>query len=432
LSRAGLAIELAVLVFASCLPAPKTGCRTTDDCLHNRVCLLGTCRPGPAQAELDANADVVATSDLIAASPTETDVPSGTSDGGLSVDDGNGGAENGRGCTTSTDCLRGNCVDGICCDLACRSSCYACAQLYTGKLDGTCAPIGAGKKDPHGACMDETATNQCGNDGYCDGVGACQKADKTQSCGTASCSGTKYIPASTCDGVGGCKAVSPIDCGSFACSLAAGGCLTTCMGNVDCSSTTYCDLTLAKPLCMPKAKPGDADNCGTDGSKCTTGLCVDGVCCSASCARSCYACNIPGKLGTCSAVAQGALDPKGVCVVSGTTCGTNGQCNQNGGCSVAPAGTTGSDCTNTCTDSVSGSGLTTRSCDGKGACSESSQPCNNIVCASNKTQCKASCAANADCTGGAICTTDGKSRCAPICRYDDTSSLFDDRCVLGP
>ena len=42
----------------------------------------------------------------------------------------------------------------------------------------------------------------------------------------------------------------------------------------------------------------------TSNSQCTTGFCVNGVCCDTACNGGCGACNLPGKVGTCSALAE--------------------------------------------------------------------------------------------------------------------------------
>ena len=66
----------------------------------------------------------------------------------------------GKTCAADTDCVLGNCVDGLCCDkgkTAC-SGCNACANSLTGLDDGTCGPVSVGK-DPHNTCADETTTN---------------------------------------------------------------------------------------------------------------------------------------------------------------------------------------------------------------------------------------------------------------------------------
>jgi len=52
-----LAAILPALLFAACLPEPKTGCRTTDDCAPGRVCVAGTCQPWRRDAGTDAGAD---------------------------------------------------------------------------------------------------------------------------------------------------------------------------------------------------------------------------------------------------------------------------------------------------------------------------------------------------------------------------------------
>ncbi len=68
---------------------------------------------------------------------------------------------NGEACTPATAglCKTGNCVDGVCCDTACNTTCKACNLAGT---VGTCTNIPVGQ-DPGSEC-----TNAC------DGNGACQ------------------------------------------------------------------------------------------------------------------------------------------------------------------------------------------------------------------------------------------------------------------
>ena len=74
--------------------------------------------------------------------------------------------------SAGSDCQSGNCVDGFCCDTACKSLCTACSNAKTGAANGKCAPVKAGI-DPDNECATE-ATSTCGRDGTCDGSGACR------------------------------------------------------------------------------------------------------------------------------------------------------------------------------------------------------------------------------------------------------------------
>jgi hypothetical protein len=61
---------------------------------------------------------------------------------------------------------------------------------------------------------------------------------------------------------------------------------------------------------VPDAGPGGLCAVAAD---CGAGLfCVDGVCCSSACAGGCEACDLPGAVGTCTAVAAGE-DPDAEC-----------------------------------------------------------------------------------------------------------------------
>jgi hypothetical protein len=45
----------------------------------------------------------------------------------------------GADCAADSECKGGHCVDGVCCESACKDGCSACAQARTGKSSGTCA-----------------------------------------------------------------------------------------------------------------------------------------------------------------------------------------------------------------------------------------------------------------------------------------------------
>jgi hypothetical protein len=134
-------------------------------------------------------------------------------------------------------------------------------------------------------------------------------------------------------------------------------------------------------------------------AQCSTGHCADKVCCGTACGEKCYACNIMGTVGTCTAVRDGQ-DPKNQCQVMGTfTCGNAGGCNGRGACRLHVAGT---QCTigTTC----NGSTLTAmHACDGMGACKAGKKSdCAPYSC-NGGTVCWTACATNAECKAPATC-----------------------------
>src|SRR5205807_9294672 len=99
-------------------------------------------------------------------------------------------------------------------------------------------------------------------------------------------------------------------------------------GDNDCASGKIC---LAGGVCG--AKKGNGGSCTRpDGSDCTSGNCVDGVCCGSA---SCGVCNTCAGTGTCHPVTDGATQQ---CPDQGaSSCGTNG-CHA-GACTKYPDGT---------------------------------------------------------------------------------------------
>ncbi|MBM4360233.1 MAG: hypothetical protein FJ096_19170, partial [Deltaproteobacteria bacterium] len=79
----------------------------------------------------------------------------------------------GDACTEDAMCPSGHCVDGVCCDKKCDTTCAACSAAKTGGTDGTCAPVENGE-DPDNECT--FALGSCGGD-VCGGTaGNCKAA----------------------------------------------------------------------------------------------------------------------------------------------------------------------------------------------------------------------------------------------------------------
>jgi hypothetical protein len=92
----------------------------------------------------------------------------------------------GQPCADGPECASGTCADGVCCDRACGGRCRACLKSLTGAEDGTCADIMAGVRPTRPAeCPMQRTT--CGNNGLCNGAGACQQFPDGTQCGTYCC-----------------------------------------------------------------------------------------------------------------------------------------------------------------------------------------------------------------------------------------------------
>ena len=116
--------------------------------------------------------------------------------------------ERGVSCADGTECITGNCVDGVCCNAACDGTCEACVGAKTGADDGVCMPV-TGNTDPDTEC-------------------------------TASCSGADVVTGMCAGGVAAC-ATAPTSCGAFTCDESASACRTSCADNTGCSISNFCN-----------------------------------------------------------------------------------------------------------------------------------------------------------------------------------------------
>lgn len=173
----------------------------------------------------------------------------------------------GTTCTTGSGCQSGFCVDGVCCDTACTGLCMACSAAKKGQGgDGTCGPIGAGT-DPDNECAAQ-AKSTCGQDGMCDGAGACGKWAQGTECLAAVCAGTSVTTASQCDGSGTCVAGTVQQCvPGYKC--VGGGCATSCTDNTSCDIGYTCDTSFGG--CVPASGTGGSSGAGGSAGASTGG-----------------------------------------------------------------------------------------------------------------------------------------------------------------
>ncbi len=128
----------------------------------------------------------------------------------------------------------------------------------------------------------------CGNTGTCNGASACHAGSRPRSR-----AGRRLpAPASPINRRRSAAAAAPAarwarPAARRSSATRRDGCLTSCNNNdLECVSGNYC--TGANGSCLAKKTPGTA--CGT-GHECTTGNCVDGVCCNSGACGTCQTCN---------------------------------------------------------------------------------------------------------------------------------------------
>ncbi|HET7540154.1 MAG TPA: MYXO-CTERM sorting domain-containing protein [Polyangiaceae bacterium] len=180
---------------------------------------------------------------------------------------------------------------------------------------------------------------------------------------------------------------------------AAGVCRARCTGDADCGTGSYCS---ASARCQAQKLPGAVcsreagnDCLGAGCHVCSTGNCVDGVCCESACSGTCVGCAaaLTGEAdGTCAAI-PADRDPRGDCAEDlgyPTSCLADGSCDGHGDCrQFAKSGTACGE--TTCTvNTVSGA-----ICDGAGQCIVNRMPCAPYAC--HGSACSAECATDADC-----------------------------------
>lgn len=196
-------------------------------------------------------------------------------------------------CGSPDPCFTWACDGGTCSRTLADDgkACAVCAQCRA----GICENVPAGE-DPNGDCAPNPP---CGNDGMCDGGGACRLTAPGTPCGDApSCTSGVASIQDRCDGAGQCKDNGVVTCSPYKCSGAV--CATSCDGTLDCVLGYSCDNNVCK----------DCTLCGewyNNPSLLNIGLCSGDTNTLIGNLTIC-ACGVTGNPGKCTAECAGTLN----------------------------------------------------------------------------------------------------------------------------
>lgn len=296
----------------------------------------------------------------------------------------------------------------------CRTSDGPCDQAET--CDGSTGQCPSDSFQAAGTVC-RAKNGACDVAEMCNGVSAqCptdQFASSSISCRNPSCTGETETKGASCPGNSpNCPAPVTKNCNPFICGINA--CKSNCSSSADCAIGSVC----VAGSCQPLLESGQA--C-TSGEQCKSNYCVDGVCCSTACNGQCEACDVAGKVGSCSPVSGAPHGKREACATDGSLCG--GSCD-----GIHPLACAYPAAETSCRDASCANSQATlaASCNGKGACPVvQTQPCGAQGC--DTTQCKGDCVSNSGCDTNSYCS-------AGICKPKFSNGAVcstDDRCLSG-
>ena len=224
--------------------------------------------------------------------------------------------------------------------------------------------------DAAGVCVECVGQDDCAQDEECtDGVCtplACSDNQQGQQETDVDCGGPDCPP---CANNGRCLIYR--DCESGYCDTTGGtpGVCGPCAGAGDCNADSYCDPT--DNTCKLKQSVGAP--CSLP-DQCTSGFCIDDVCCNSECSGFCQACSEAkhlqvGKDGVCLPIASG--NPDGECATTEGCDGNGSDCTGCGASHPPPGDPT---CPAVCNGGCAGNTCTIN-CLGASACEGDSLAC---------------------------------------------------------
>jgi len=233
-----------------------------DACAANGACATGFCADGvccdTACADACKACNVPGSIGVCSAGPC--DDAGVTTDGGVTADapaPDAGPTPKVEGsyqkCAKNSECPSGFCVEGVCCDSACKERCHSCALLTSpGKC--TLEPIGVDLKNECGAALSCVGT--CGPGGECVGAGQGTMCARNRCTGPTAGVGPAYCPGP--GGACGTDQVVPFDCAPYLCEPAFGACSGACNSSDDCARGFVCDVPSKTCTPIPPAAEEDS------------------------------------------------------------------------------------------------------------------------------------------------------------------------------
>ncbi len=340
------------------------------------------------------------------------------------------------------------CADGVCCTSDCSGACDACAVARGATTDGTCTPLAQGAlatpacagnlmcNGADGACPASCGADvECAAGAFCSVAGTCtpqrlagSACNRIADCNVAQqgncreCASGNCVDGACCDTAcggacdacnvpghpGACTPVpasSSTACGAgFVCNGAVPVCPAACTADTGCQAGWFCDLVVSPHVCVAQATNGAT--CSR-ASQCSSGYCVQGVCCGTACTGLCQACSAAAKSagadGECGNARSG-IDPGEHCALEGqSSCGQNGSCNGSGACDTWAS--TAASCGNpTCVGNES----RPQRCTAARTCGTvSGTACGAYACSTTSGTCATACASDAACASGHYCDPSG-------------------------
>ena len=338
-------------------------------------------------------------------------------------DAGSGTKGRAESCSCGSECRSGYCVNNLCCDSACTDGCKTCSLPSS---LGICAFIPAGVKPTDPSFCAAEAQSTCGQDGTCDGVGACRKYEEHTLCKNGTCEGDGVVNAKACDGKGSCSEDVNVPCAPYTCDPKTSQCAGQCTDNSLCAADQTCSASRCGLKLNGFPCPGGNDDCAS-------GHCADGYCCNVACTGACLSCKEADSVGRCKLLGAGVPDSR--CPANDvSTCDTTGLCDGAGACALFPENTPCGAAS--CAASVTQN--TARVCDGQGTCQDAQViDCSPFLCSNSA--CTITCLKDSDCESGHQCvqttvnnTTTGRcGKGKPGVPCTDPSECESDQCVDG-
>jgi hypothetical protein len=163
-------------------------------------------------------------------------------------------------CARDGECPSHHCVEGVCCDTACKERCYSCALLTN---PGVCTPEPVGVDLKHECGPGSSCLGTCGTGGECVGSGAGTMCARNRCTGPSTGVGPAFCAGPGADCPEGSNL--PFDCAPFVCEPAFGACRSSCNGSDDCANGFLCDPPTGKCVAPVPTTDGGGASGGSGG-----------------------------------------------------------------------------------------------------------------------------------------------------------------------